>query len=140
MRKAIIGALLLVGSIVVGLAVGAAGQDQVDVSALQHSTTYNISAIEIQYPYRDPAVLDGDNPDSSRAGVTYTSDWVGSEYPAGIVQGARATGSVAIKDDLENAGATWAGEPAFHGNIVWGRVVADIPDFCRELVAAIEAR
>jgi protease I len=23
------------------------------------------------------------------------------------------------------------------GNLVWGRVVPDIPDFCRELVAAI---
>jgi protease I len=65
--------------------------------------------------------------------------WVG--ISAGIVNGARATGSVAIKDDLENAGATWVDEPAFlDGNIVWGRVVADIPDFCRELVAAIEAR
>jgi protease I len=30
-------------------------------------------------------------------------------------------------------------EPAFRdGNIVWGRVVEDIPDFCRELVTAIE--
>jgi len=29
--------------------------------------------------------------------------------------------------------------PAFRdGNIVWGRVVPDIPDFCRELVAAIQ--
>ena len=24
------------------------------------------------------------------------------------------------------------------GNLVWGRVVPDIPDFCRELVAALE--
>jgi protease I len=58
---------------------------------------------------------------------------------AGIVNGHRATGSLGIKDDLVNAGATWVDEPAFRsGNIVWGRVVADIPDFCRELVAAIE--
>jgi protease I len=29
-------------------------------------------------------------------------------------------------------------EPAFReGTIVWGRVVEDIPDFCRELVAAL---
>ncbi|RME44239.1 MAG: type 1 glutamine amidotransferase [Chloroflexi bacterium] len=57
---------------------------------------------------------------------------------AGIVAGHRATGSVGIKDDLENAGATWVDEPAFRdGNIVWGRVVEDIPDFCRELVKAI---
>jgi len=58
---------------------------------------------------------------------------------AGIVRGSRATGSLGIKDDLENAGAIWVDQPAFRdGNLVWGRVVADIPDFCRELVAAIE--
>jgi protease I len=55
---------------------------------------------------------------------------------AGIVKGHRATGSLGIKDDLVNAGATWVDEPAFReGNQVWGRVVADIPAFCRELVA-----
>lgn len=57
---------------------------------------------------------------------------------AGIVKGRRATGSAGIKDDLVNAGATWVDEPAFRdGNLVWGRVVEDIPDFCRELVAAL---
>jgi protease I len=59
---------------------------------------------------------------------------------AGLVDGRRATGSVGIRDDLVNAGATWVDEPAFRdGTQVWGRVVEDIPDFCRELVAAIEA-
>ncbi len=57
---------------------------------------------------------------------------------AGILDGARATGSLGIKDDLENAGATWVDEAAFRdGNLVWGRVVPDIPAFCRELVAAL---
>lgn len=57
---------------------------------------------------------------------------------AGIVGGVSATGSLGIKDDLENAGATWVDKPAFReGNLVWGRVVPDIPDFCRELVAAL---
>ena len=57
---------------------------------------------------------------------------------AGIVRGVRATGSLGIKDDLVNAGATWVDEPAFReGHLVWGRVVADIPAFCRELVAAM---
>ena len=57
---------------------------------------------------------------------------------AGILQGHRATGSLGIKDDLVNAGATWVDEPAFRdGNLVWGRVVEDIPSFCRELVAAL---
>ncbi|MCC7359032.1 MAG: type 1 glutamine amidotransferase [Anaerolineales bacterium] len=59
---------------------------------------------------------------------------------AGIVKGHRATGSLGIKDDLVNAGATWVDAPAFRdGQLVWGRVVEDIPDFCRELVAAIAA-
>ncbi len=57
---------------------------------------------------------------------------------AGIVKGRRVTGSLGIKDDLVNAGATWVDAPAFRdGNQVWGRVVADIPDFCRELVSAL---
>jgi protease I len=59
---------------------------------------------------------------------------------AGIVKGHKATGSKGVKDDLVNAGAEWVDEPAFRdGNQVWGRVVKDIPDFCRELVSAIEA-
>jgi len=58
---------------------------------------------------------------------------------AGILEGHRATGSTGIKDDLIHAGATWVDQAAFRdGNIVWGRVVKDIPDFCRELVKAIE--
>lgn len=57
---------------------------------------------------------------------------------AGIVKGHKATGSTGIKDDMQNAGATWVDEPAFRdGNLVWGRVVDDIPDFCRELVQAL---
>ena len=58
---------------------------------------------------------------------------------AGIIKkGRRATGSTGIKDDLINAGAVWADEPAFReGNQVWGRVVADIPDFNRELITAL---
>jgi protease I len=59
---------------------------------------------------------------------------------AGIVSGRQATGSLGIKDDLVNAGATWVDEAAFReGNVVWGRVVADIPAYCRELLAALTA-
>lgn len=69
-------------------------------------------------------------------GMICHAGWVG--ISAGIVKGHRATGSVAIKDDLENAGAVWVDAPAFRdGPLVWGRVVADIPDFNRELVAAL---
>lgn len=59
---------------------------------------------------------------------------------AGIVAGSRATGSEGIKDDLLNAGAEWVDEPAFRdGNLVWGRVVKDIPAFCRTLITALAA-
>ncbi len=72
-------------------------------------------------------------------GMICHAGWVG--ISAGIVRGHRATGSVAIKDDLENAGATWVDAPAFRdGQLVWGRVVADIPAFNRELVQAIAER
>ena len=58
---------------------------------------------------------------------------------AKIVAGKKTVGSLGIKDDLLNAGATWVDEAAFRdGNQVWGRVVADIPDFNRELVAAFK--
>ena len=57
---------------------------------------------------------------------------------ADIVRGKKATGSLGIKDDLVNAGARWVDEPAFReGHLVWGRIVADIPAFCRELVAGL---
>jgi len=57
---------------------------------------------------------------------------------AGIMRGHKATGSTGIKDDITNAGGTWADEAAFReGNMVWGRVVEDIPDFCRELISAL---
>ena len=58
---------------------------------------------------------------------------------AGIIRaGQPATGSLGIKDDLINAGAVWTDAAAFRErNQVWGRVVADIPDFCREMMKAL---
>ena len=87
---------------------------------------------------RDPAVVDLTRSCAERGrivGIICHGGLVA--ISAGIVQGARATGSLGIRDDLVNAGATWVDEAAFRdGNIVWGRVVADIPAFCRELVEA----
>jgi protease I len=57
---------------------------------------------------------------------------------AGIMKGRKAVGSTGIKDDITNAGGIWVNEAAFReGHMVWGRVVEDIPDFCRELIAAL---
>ena len=60
---------------------------------------------------------------------------------AGLLEPGRpVTGSLGIKDDLEARGAVWRDVAAFRdGDLVWGRVVADIPDFCRELVTALES-
>ena len=69
-------------------------------------------------------------------GIICHGGWV--PISAGIVRGRKATGSVGIKDDLVNAGATWVDVAALRdGNLVWGRVVADIPAFCAALVAAL---
>ena len=38
---------------------------------------------------------------------------------------------------MANAGTAWVDEHAFReGNLAWGRVVADIPNLCRELINA----
>jgi protease I len=72
-------------------------------------------------------------------GVICHGGWVAAS--AGIVREMRVTGSRGIRDDMLNAGAIWVDEPAFRsGNVVWGRVVEDIPDFLRELVAAFVER
>lgn len=69
-------------------------------------------------------------------GVICHGGWV--PISANIIRGKRATGSKGIKDDIVNAGGIWVDEPAFREeNFVWGRVVEDIPDFCRELVTAL---
>ncbi len=67
------------------------------------------------------------------------SGWVAAS--AGILEAGRpVTGSLGVKDDMLARGAVWQDVAAFRDNdLVWGRVVADIPDFCRELVAALEA-
>ncbi len=57
---------------------------------------------------------------------------------AGIMRGRKAVGSTGIKDDISNAGGIWTNMAAFReDNMVWGRVVEDIPAFCRELVNAL---
>lgn len=56
-----------------------------------------------------------------------------------IKPGQAVTGSLGIRDDLEARGAIWRDEPAFSdGLFVWGRIVADIPAFNRELTRALQ--
>jgi protease I len=57
---------------------------------------------------------------------------------AGIMEGKRATGYIAVRDDLVNAGAEFVDVPAVRdGNILTGRVPDDLPEFCQEIILAL---
>jgi deglycase len=58
---------------------------------------------------------------------------------AGIVRGRRGTSVGAIKDDLVNAGLLWEDSPVVvDGNLISSRTPADLPQFCKALIAALE--
>jgi protease I len=58
---------------------------------------------------------------------------------AGIVRGKRGTSVGAIKDDLVNAGLLWEDSPVVvDGNLISSRTPADLPVFCKALIAALE--
>ena len=57
---------------------------------------------------------------------------------AGIVRGKRGTSVGAIKDDLVNAGMLWEDSPVVvDGNLITSRGPADLPQFCKALLAAL---
>jgi len=57
---------------------------------------------------------------------------------AGLLKGRRVTCVRAIRDDVENAGATYLDEPVVvDGNLISSRTPADLPQFCRALIAAL---
>ena len=54
---------------------------------------------------------------------------------AGVYRGIRVTGSLGIKDDLENAGAIWEDAAVvIDGHHVSSRKPDDLPDFCRGML------
>jgi protease I len=54
---------------------------------------------------------------------------------ARILKGKRATGSLGIKDDLENAGALWVDEPVVvDGNLISSRTPRDLAPFAKAMV------
>jgi len=58
---------------------------------------------------------------------------------AGIVRGRRGTSVGAIKDDLVNAGMRWEDSPVVvDGNLITSRSPADLPYFCRALIALLK--
>ena len=57
---------------------------------------------------------------------------------AGIVKGKTMTCFHAIKDDLVNAGAAYVDEAVVvDGNMVSSRTPADLPDFCKAIIALL---
>ena len=59
---------------------------------------------------------------------------------AKILKGRRATGSLGIKDDLENAGAIWVDEPVVvDGNLISSRTPRDLAPFAAAMVKFLDA-
>ena len=57
---------------------------------------------------------------------------------ARILQGKRATSVRAIRDDMENAGVVWEDSAVVvDGNLISSRTPADLPQFCKALIAAL---
>ncbi|MBM4307104.1 MAG: type 1 glutamine amidotransferase [Deltaproteobacteria bacterium] len=57
---------------------------------------------------------------------------------AGILKGKKATGVVAIKDDMVNAGANFVdAEVVRDGNLITSRKPDDLPAFCREIIEVL---
>ena len=60
---------------------------------------------------------------------------------AKILGGRRVTGSLGIKDDLENAGGLWVNEPVVvDGNLVSSRTPRDLAPFGSAMVEFLDAR
>jgi len=58
---------------------------------------------------------------------------------AKILRGKRVTGSLGIKDDLENAGAIWVNEPVVvDGNLISSRTPRDLAAFARAMVEYLQ--
>jgi protease I len=59
---------------------------------------------------------------------------------AKILKGKRVTGSLGIKDDLENAGGLWVNEPVVvDGNLISSRTPRDLAPFGETMVKFLEA-
>jgi protease I len=57
---------------------------------------------------------------------------------AKILKGKNVTGVLAIKDDLENAGAIYHDRSVVvDGNLISSRTPKDLPEFCRGIIEAL---
>ena len=59
---------------------------------------------------------------------------------ADILKGRRATGYYSIKDDMVHAGAEYVDKSVVRdGNLITSRFPDDLPDFCREIITALQS-
>ena len=59
---------------------------------------------------------------------------------AGIVKGKKVTAVSAIKDDMINAGGEWLDqEVVVDGNLISSRTPADLPAYCKAIIAALNS-
>ncbi len=60
---------------------------------------------------------------------------------ADLIRGKRVTGFISIKDDLIHAGGKFEDAAMVRdGNIITSRRPDDLPDFCREIISALDAQ
>ncbi|MGG3804597.1 type 1 glutamine amidotransferase domain-containing protein [Metabacillus fastidiosus] len=58
---------------------------------------------------------------------------------AKVLEGKKVTSTPGIRDDMENAGATWIDEPVVvDGHLVSSRRQPDLPDYMREFIKVFE--
>ena len=117
---------------------------QVDMVAEQVSAA-DVDAVVIPGGYspdlmrRYPAMLDlvrGAFEQGKVVAAICHAGWVLAS--AGVLPGKRATCFYAIKDDLVNAGAAYIDEEVVvDGNLITSRTPADLPAFCRAIIAAL---
>lgn len=77
--------------------------------------------------------------DGKTIGIICHAGWV--PISAGILKNRKVTGVSAIRDDLVNAGATYVDmSVVIDGNLVSSRTPADLPDFCRGVIANLTTK
>lgn len=91
---------------------------------------------------RDPKVLQLTREfDQARKPIAFIchAGWI--LISAKLLRGRRATSTVGIRDDMENAGAIWTDEAlVVDGHLISSRTPADLPVFARAFVDALKDR
>jgi protease I len=107
--------------------------------------------VEAGFEVRITGVEKGKEYTSKSGGLTAGTEFTVAEIPpeetdAVLIPGGwapdklrRDRGVLELVRGVYERGAVWVDEPAFsEGNLVWGRVVKDIPFYCRELINTLQ--